>query len=115
MGFRELGEKSKFFDVRLNESTNEFQDESLKCKKLSNHVLGLEISDLNLRKSFVAPYAEYNQLHKSAISSIDISASGSLVVSADTSALLVWKADNGEVLVSLNCLKRFSLSDLREN
>lgn len=104
VGYRKPGEKSNFFDVRLNETTNEFQDESLKCKKLPNRVLSLEFNELNLRKFFVAPYAEYNQLHKSAISSLDISASGSLAVSADESTILVWKTDNGEVLVSLDHL-----------
>lgn len=100
VGYRRPDEKSKFFDVKLDKQTNEFKNETFKCKKLPHHALSVEFSELGLRKTFVAPFAEYDQLHKAAVGTLDVSSSGNLVVSADSfTGLLIWNSENGSVLV----------------
>lgn len=102
VGYRRPAEKSNFFDVKLDKQRNEYQNEVLKCKKLPNRALSVEFFELGLQKTFVAPFAEYDHLHTAAVSTLDISSTGNLVVSADSSTgLLVWDAQSGNVLVCL--------------
>jgi hypothetical protein len=48
---------------------------------------------------FVAPFAEYDFIHKAAIRSIDVSSSGELGVSADINSLNVWDGETGVIQV----------------
>lgn len=100
VGYRRPNEKTKFFNVAFGKENDEFQDEVLKCRRLPRRALSLEFNELNLRKTFVAPVAEYDHLHKAAVSTLDVSSTGNLVVSADSyTGLLVWDTDNSEILV----------------
>ncbi|KAI6184370.1 5-methylcytosine rRNA methyltransferase NSUN4 [Aphelenchoides bicaudatus] len=115
VGYRRPAEKSNFFDVKLDKQRNEYQNEVLKCKKLPNRALSVEFFELGLQKTFVAPFAEYDHLHTAAVSTLDISSTGNLVVSADSSTgLLVWDAQSGNVLrelkghiLDVNCARFF--------
>lgn len=72
--------------------------------------------ETNVKKTFVGPVAEYDQLHKTAVSSIDISKTGNLVVSADSSnGLLIWNAQNADILVSVRLIFKRTKNLFSEN
>jgi WD40 repeat protein len=94
--------------VKLDKQSNEFKSDVLKCKKLPHRALSVEFSELNLRKTFVAPFAEY-ELHKAGVTTLDVSSTGNLVVSADSfTGLLLWNSENGQVLVSCRAFEIFT-------
>jgi hypothetical protein len=101
VGYRLHGEKSEFFDVSLDKTNGEFQNDVLKCKKLPSRALNLEFKSLNVGKTFISPHVEFDKVHKAAVSSLDVSSEVNLVVSVDSlSGLVVWNPENGTILVS---------------
>ncbi|KAI6242966.1 WD domain, G-beta repeat protein [Aphelenchoides fujianensis] len=103
VAYREPGQKSVFFDAKVNKKQPTFESPQLKVEKLPYRALGVHFPQLHggLSKKFVAPFAEYDELHKGGVTSIEAN-NGNLMLSTDsTGAMLVWNSSTGELLRSL--------------
>ncbi|KAI6178924.1 WD domain, G-beta repeat protein [Aphelenchoides besseyi] len=117
ISYRRPGEKSTFFDVKLNKKDKTFQSADVECEKLPYRALKVRFPKLDgLSKTFISPFAEYDQIHKGPVNSIDTNKSGNLVVTSDlnSSTLTVWNSSSGEVLremadhvLDVNCARFF--------
>ncbi|KAI6196729.1 WD domain, G-beta repeat protein [Aphelenchoides besseyi] len=117
VSYRRPGEKSKFFDVKINKKDKTFRSTDVECEKLPYRALKVCFPQLDgLSKTFISPFAEYDQIHKGPVNAIDTNKSGNLVVTSDlnSSTLTVWNSSSGEVLremadhvLDVNCARFF--------
>uniref|UniRef100_A0A914V8R6 Proteasomal ATPase-associated factor 1 n=1 Tax=Plectus sambesii TaxID=2011161 RepID=A0A914V8R6_9BILA len=97
-GYRLAGQKSEFIDVKQEKGVlTPLNDDRLSIERLTGRKMRLSTALVGASTTFVAPFAQYDVLHRTSVEAIDIS-NGGLGVSASTDgSLLVWSSETGTV------------------
>ena len=91
-------QKTQFADIKLD-ANGKATNELFECEKRGARALNVTVKSLGVNKTFVAPSAELETLHKSAIAAIDVSTHNNLGISAEDDLIKVWNSNTGEYLV----------------